>query len=364
MSVIIDEKTNEEITVELLSQVPDTYQKNVGFFIWDFMRAISVPLSDLWGKLSYLTAFFDISRLDYDDLVKFAFQRRGIVAQTATTAIGDLKITGTCNISIGDLFETSSGLQFEATENKTITTTGTVQIQCKTSGSVGNVPVGAITVVPVTIQGLTSVTNESALSGGYDAESKEHLLNKYFEDIQSPIISGNIYHYKKWAKEVAGVGDAKIKPLWNGDNTVKVVIVDANNEVASQTLINTVQNYIDPSSAGTGLGQAPIGAYCTVTSATAKDIDVSVEIEVMTGATLAQATQNIENSIKNYFKSTVFVDSYISYAKIGACILNADGVKDYNSLLVNNDTDNIALTDNNTITEIAVLDDLTVTEEE
>jgi len=362
MGVIIEEKTNEELTVELLTEVPDKYQKNVGFFIWDFMRAISVILANLWNKLAYLTGFFDITKLDYDDLVKFVFQRRGIVAQTPTKSTGELTVTGTCTISEGSLFETLSGLQFQATETKSITGSGTIKIECLTSGSVGNVPVGTITVIPVTIQGLTEVTNETPLSGGYDAEEKEHLLNRYLEDIQKPIVSGNVYHYKKWAKEVNGVGDAKIKPLFDGDNTVKVVILDANYEIPTQSLINTVQNYIDPESAGTGLGQAPIGAYCTVAGATAKNINVSVEIELKAGVTLAEATANINTEISKYLKSTVFVDNYVSYAKIGACVLDADGVLDYENLLVNGATNNVTLTDNNTTTEIAVKGTVTVTE--
>ena len=59
-----------------------------------------------------------------------------------------------------------------------------------------------------------------------------------------------------------------------------------------------------------------------------------------------------------------FKENLISYAKIGASILNADGIKDYSNLLVNNDTDNIALTDNNTTTEIAVLGTVTLIEQE
>ncbi len=372
MSVIIDEKTNEEITAEMLSQVPDTYQKNAGYFIWDFLRAISFSFESLWAKLSYLTGFFDISKLDYDDLVKFVLQRRGIVAKTATYATGILNVTGTGTITTGDLFETTSGLQFQASETKAITTSGTVQIECVTSGSDGNVPINSITVIPTTIQGITAVTNSSATSGGYDAETKENLLERYMDDIQKPITSGNVNHYQKWAKEVNGVGKVKVKPLWDGDNTVKVVIIDSNGEIPTTTLVNSVQAYIDPYTLnngvkvgwGCGNGQAPIGAYCTVVAADQLDIDVSVEIELMTGAVLATVEDNIEKAIKAYLKSTNFSASYVSYAQIGAAILSADGVKDYTNLLVNNDTDNVAITDTNTSSEIAVLNDLTITEQE
>lgn len=370
MSVIVEEKTNEEITVEMLEQVPDTYQKNVGYFIWDFLRAIAVSLQDLWSKIVYVSGFFDLSKLDYDDLVKFVLQRRGIVANLATHATGVLNVTGTGTISQGDIFKTADGLQFQATETKTITTSGEVNIECIEAGSIGNVPANTITVMEYQIQGITSVTNNNPTSGGYDAETKENLLDRYLEDLRNPIISGNVYHYRKWAREVTGVGNVKVKPLWNGDNTVKVVIVDSNNSTASQELIDAVQQYIDPYEIvsgqkvgwGCGNGQAPIGAYCTVASADELAIDVSVTISLQLGADLATTKENIRIAIENYLKSTIFNAEYVSYAQIGFAILSADGVKDYEDLLVNNDTDNVAIVDTNIRSEIAMLDELTVTE--
>lgn len=373
MALEIEPKSSEEITAEMLAEVPDTYQKNVGYFIWDFLRAVSYSMNDLWNKLSYLAGFFDITKLDYDDLVKFVLQRRGIVAKTATYSTGLLTVnSGSGTITKGDVFETASGLQFEATETKEVGADDTFGIKCKTIGSMGNVPIGTITSMPTTIEGIATVTNATATSGGYDAETKESLIERYLDDLQNPISSANIYHYKKWAKECVGVGDAKIKPLWDGDNTVKIILVDSNSSPADSDLVGLVQEYIDPYDIvgeqkvgwGCGNGQAPIGAYCTVESATQLDIAVSCSITLKTGYSLSTVTTNIQNSINAYLKSTVFTESYVSYAKIGACILASDGVKDYSDLLVNSDNDNVEILEDSTSCEIAVLDDLTVTETE
>ena len=35
--------------------------------------------------------------------------------------------------------------------------------------------------------------------------------------------AGNKYHYREWALEVTGVGDAKIFPRYNGPLSIKVV---------------------------------------------------------------------------------------------------------------------------------------------
>lgn len=364
MAIIIEDKTDEEITAEILSQIPDKYQKNAGYFIWDTVRGIAIVFKNLWSKLVYLTGFFDLSKLDYEDLVRFVLQRRGIVAKTATFASGTLTLTGNGTVNIGALFETTDGLQFESLETKTIAESGTILAQCKTSGSIGNVPENTITVMPVTIQGIISVTNEAAFTDGYDAETKEALLERYLDDLRKPITSGNVNHYRKWALEVAGVGKVDVKPLWDGDNTVKVIIVDSNLEEASDQLVENVQEYIDPDSLGLGLGQAPIGAYCTVVSADKLDIDVSVEIRLKTGAVLSEVQAAIEDSINKYLKSIIFssTTSYVSYSRIGGCVIDADGVLDYENLLLNNSTDNVPIADTSASREIAILNDLTVTE--
>ena len=369
--ITVDDKTSEEITADMIAEIPSSYQKTVGFFIWDFLRAVSIALMELWDSLVYIAGLDDLTKFNYDDLVRFVKQRRGIIARTASYATGEITVvTGEGTITDGDLFETANGLQFEAIETKTVTANSTFMAQCLTAGPDGNVPVGAITVIPVTIPGIVSVTNATAFTGGYDKESKESIIERYMEDLQNPITSGNIYHYKKWAKEVTGVGDADIKPLWDGDNTVKILIIDADKETADSSLVNAVQDYIDPYTLvsgvkvgwGCGNGQAPIGAYCTVVSATAKNLDISFTATLKTGATESAVEEAVTESIKAYLHEIAFNDnvSYVSYAKIGACILAADGIADYTDLLLNNDTDNVAIANTSTDREIAVLDSLTM----
>ena len=372
MTIEIAEKTDLEISAELLANVPDKYQKNVGYFVWDLMLAIGKVFVTLYEKLRYLSCFIaDIRTLDYEDLKLFVFQRAGIEAKNETYATGLIKVvTGSGVITSGDIFETADGLQFKATETKEITEGETFTAECLISGKIGNVPVGAITQIPTTIQGIIAVTNELPFAGGYEAESKESIIERYYTKLRKPVSSGNKYHYEQWALECTGVGKVKVKPLWNGENTVKVIIADSNNEIASAELIETVQSYIDPYTLdsegnrigwGCGNGQAPIGAYCTVESGTAKKINVSVSVKLKIDATLETVKQNIQKTLKEYLKSTVFeTDAYISYARVNSIINNADGVEDNTNLLVNDSTENITISESDTTIEIATLGNLTV----
>lgn len=371
MTIQINDKTELEIAAELLSYMPDKYQKNTGYFLWDLMRALGKVFVKLWQKLQYICAFFDIENLEYDDLVKFVFQRKGIVAKTETNASGFLTVTaGSGTISEGDIFETSGGLEFKAKETVEVAVGESFEVECLTAGSVGNVPAESVNIIPVTIQGIVSVTNLDAFTGGYDKESKESIISRYYEALQEPITSNNKYHYRKWAMDVTGVGAALIKPLWNGENTVKVIICDSNMQVADNTLVKAVQDYIDPYELidgqkvgwGCGNGQANIGCYCTVESGARLNINVEMDAEFRAGVSVQDGTDAIRCSIENYLKTTVFDTerNYISYALLLSSVINTDCVKDISNLTINGDTNNIQIQNTDTMCEIAMLNTLTI----
>ena len=363
-------KTDIEITKELLTNLPDTYQKNVGEFAWDFFRSISYLFQQIFKIIEYIKSWSDLRNLELEDMARLVYQLRGITHREATKATGVLTLTGSDTVTTGDIFQTPDGLQFKATETKTITTSGTVNAECLTAGTVGNVPVGQITQF-VTYKGdFTAVTNETVFSGGYEEETKDELWERYIDDVSNPVTSGNNAHYKKWALEVSGVGKVKVKPLWDGDNTVKVILTGNDGLPASSSLVNAVQDYIDPYTIddndnkvgwGCGNGQAPIGAYCTISAATAKNLTIAFTATYAGGYTPSEVDEEIEKNIKDYLKSVSFVQNYISYAKIGSVILATDGLLDYSGLTLNGGTSNISLVDSDTDAEVPVLTSLTIT---
>lgn len=352
-------KTVDTIQDELLAEIPDKYQKTVGFPMWDILRAVALGFKNLLDLIVTILNWHDIHNLTGDDLTKACAQRRNVNRKLATYSSGDLKILGEFEFLTGDLFESDGGLVFEALENRTsVGGQGTLAVECQTIGASGNVGAGAITKSLKNISGVTSITNETAFTNGYDQESDASLLARYDEDLKLPLTSGNKYHYLKLAKEITGVANARVFPLWNGDNTVKVILINQNYEPADSTLVNTVQAYIDPNANGRGEGQAPCGAYCTVASATALNLTVALTAELESGVTLAIATTNIQAKIKEYLKTIAFDKDYVSYAQVGAVILEADGVKDYSNLTINGGVMNVDIAD----VQIAVLHTLTVTE--
>lgn len=352
----METRTTEEIHNAMLSGISDEYEKVEGSFIYIATKPVAQQLEVVEQSIQRLEERLDIENLDGAELENRVRDRTGIERKQATYATCVLSVVGNGMINVGDLFESESGVQFESIEFIEIVSNGSVNVRCTQSGSIGNIPSGKINMIPVTLEGITSCTNENTSSGGYEAETDEDLLKRYYERIRTPSTSGNKYHYINWAKEVSGVGDAKVFPLWNGSNTVKIVIIDNEKQPASEQLVTDVQNYIDPNASGLGEGKAPIGAVCTVTAAINKSVVVSFSATLEQGYEIENVEQNVSLNINEMLKDIAFVSNYVSYAEIGSIIFNTEGIRDYSNLTVNEGTTNVDLQD----TEVATLGGVTI----
>lgn len=348
----------------MLGNMSDTTDKTEGYLAYDVPLATSKEMSTALGKLDDLANKFDISNLTGDELAQRVYERTGLTRNQATYATTYLTIGGNVTLNVGDLFQTPSRIQFSVTQGTTISGSGTVQVQVQAviAGTTGNVPAGQITQMPISISGITSITNTSASTGGYAEETDSSLLERYYEKLQSPNTGGNIAYFKSIAKDYDGIGDCKIYPTWNGNNTVKMVVIDANKQVPTQDFINSMQEYIDPlgENWGQGIGVAPYGAFTTVESATAKTINVSFTAVKDSNYTDAQRLSNFQTTLTNYLASIAFSATSVSYSKIGALIIDTAGFLDYANLTINNGAVPIPLSYTSSLTECPIIGTVTI----
>lgn len=357
---MFEDRTEENIKKEMLDSISNKVDKGEKSLTHDAIGPAAIKFAEAYINLQSVADKIDIKNLEGEELERFIYQRTGITRKPATKAATTVFISGQegAKISQGDLVGADT-VNFISTEDKTIDLTGQMEVlvECEEPGTIGNVPAGAIKYFPVSIAGLVSVSNPEPVTNGYSAESDESLLERYYERIRTPATSGNKYHYLNWAKEVVGVGDARVFPLWDGPNTVKVVIIDSNKQPAGSELVAQVQEHIDPGITGLGDGQAPIGAFCTVVSAAGKAINIAVTIARDTNYSLEQVKTNIESNVTEYLRSIAFKTDNnnnplpVSYAKVGALILESQGVLDYQDLKINGGITNIAISDE----EVAIL---------
>lgn len=354
-------KTVDEIHKSILDNIDEKYQKTVGFPTYDITRAAAVALADQSADIETAAGMIDVENLAGSELEHFISQRKNISRKQAVKAGGYVSVTVNSSITLpaGALFATTNNVLFQTiTENALPVGTSLVQVEAVEGGVGGNAAAGTVTKIPITIANVTAVTNAEPMTGGYDAETDEALRERYYFALQKPITAGNKNQYESWAMEVDGVGAAEVFPLANGDNTVEVCIVGNDGNVAGSELIAKVQQYIDPGSSGKGEGAAPIGAYCTVTTATVLSVAVSVKIRIMSEQDKTEITDEVKAAVSEYINNSFGMPS-ISYAKIGAVIMSVDGVMDYANLKVNNGTSNITVGDR----KMAKAGELTVTYE-
>lgn len=340
----------------MLSAMPESYQKTVGFPTYDLLAAASIPMEELAAQLQETAEKLDPAKLTGEELESYIKSRSGLTRNPPTYASGILQVTGNGTVNEGDLFESAGGIQFAATATVEISGSGEVPIRCTTPGAAGNLPAGSVTMMPVQIAGIVSVSNSDTLTGGYDAESDAAYYDRYILRLQTPPTSGNQYHYRIWALEVTGVGGVQIYPLGHGDNTVDVVLIDVDGQPADEELIGRVQTHIDPGSKGLGEGEAPIGAYCYVSGAEPKELDISMTVQTLPGAEQEAVTAAVKAAVAAYLKGIAFAQDYVSYARINAAVLEADGVQDVSGLTVNGATANVAIGER----QVAVLGEVSI----
>ena len=350
------EAETRETILQRLKEYFDEYKKTdvsavEGTFSFDTLAANAKEFEKAYAEMDLMmdAAFPQVSWGKYLDYL--GEELAGITRRKATSAKVTLTISGTAGVTVpaGSIFATEGNTNFTTDDvavigdDRTVASDATAQA----SGSGGNVSAGTITKIPVSIYGVSSVTNAAAAHDGYEEETDDALRDRILFAVRQPATSGNVYHYVEWATAVSGVGAVKVLPLWNGNGTVKIVVVDANKDTPSEELLHNVRDYVAQYS--------PIGATVTVVAPTIKTVNISLKVTQGTGDADA-----IKSVLTKYFKENVFGTNYtvtdfnksvtISYAQIGRIILDnssSTGVEDYENMTVNGGTENIVVNADN-----------------
>lgn len=315
---------------DIQQRMKEQYRKEAGHTVIEgglarnAINANSLEFENTYLEMNLMieAVFIDTSWGEY---LTMKCAEHGVDRKAATSSVGKVTFTGEKNRPIpqGTLVSAPGGSTYATDE--AVTTgedgTATVTITATTTGASGNVEAGIISLIPVAVSGITSVTNDEATHDGYEEEDDATLKQRFGIYIRTPATSGNRYHYYQWATEVEGVGDCRVTPLWAGNGTVKVMIVDSNGNRASETLIDKVAENIE--------AKRPIGPTVTVISPTV----IPVTIEIGVKGTLN--TELLINEITNYILKKGLDLKYLSSAQVGDMVMNQSSVEDYDILTLN-----------------------------
>lgn len=325
--------------------------KNVGSILYDALAPCANQLAEQYMEIrsNLARSFVQYSDSEYLDMKakEFGLERKQANKAVATVEFRGLE--GTV-IPIGFSVKSKDGLTYKTTETLTIGISGVIEgnVEAENTGTSYNIAINQITEIPVALVGLISVSNIVEATGGSEIEDDDTLRYRILDKVQNPAASGNANHYKLWAMTNAGVGDAKVHPIWNGPGTVKITIVDTNKYPANAETVKEVYDYIEQ--------ERPIGATVTVVPADKRYINVSVTIVTEDGTDVGAIQDKIEESVVSYLKDIAFNTNYVSIAKIGSLILGIDGVIDYDMLKLNNRSNNVSIAP----TEVAIIGEVIV----
>lgn len=287
--------TYEVILQRMLDRVSNNVDKRESSPIYNALAPAAMELMMMYLELENILTetFGDTASREY--LIR-RVKERGITPYEATYALLRGEFTPTSiDIPIGARFNLND-LNYYV---KSKITDGVYQVECEEVGVKGNQYFGDM--IPIEyIDGLETAQLTELLIPGEDEEDTEDLRVRYFSSFETKPYGGNKKDYIEKTNAIAGVGSTKVTPLWDGGGTVKLTILNSEFSKASSILIETIQEEIDPTKDGQGLGIAPIGHIVDVDTAEEITVDIASTIAFDDGYSFATLKTEIEAVIAAY----------------------------------------------------------------
>lgn len=336
--------TYEIIVQRMLARVPNSLDKREGSIIYDAIAPAAFELTLMYKEFDSILdeSFADTATRQF--LIKRA-KEIGLEPYPATYAV--LKAVSTpssLELTIGDRF-TLGNLTYKIISK---IASGEYKVQCETLGTAGNQQFGNL--VPISfIEGLESFTVTELLIPAEDEEETETFRARYLNSFDHKAYGGNVQDYIEKTNAIDGVGSTKVTPVWNGGGTVKLTILNSEYGIASSTLIDSVQNAIDPTQDGTGQGIAPIGHTVTVDTATPVTINISTTFTLQSGYTFDAIENDLEDAVSEYLLELrkTWADNsslVVRISHIERRLLDVEGVLDVSNTKINTSSSNLELT--------------------
>lgn len=341
------QETEDETHDVMIRMAPSDIDTSEGALYWDHTRPTAAVKARFVGYELTLTMMMMFPQFAEGIFLDWHGEPIGIYRRPATNAFGDVSFSGKAGVvipagtivsTIGD--ENEAGYLYSVVNAGIIGESGQVTLRIKAMdlGAESNIPARTVRGLVDSIQGITSLINDEPIEGGTNEEDDDTYRIRIIEHHQNKPLSGSRSDYVKWAKEVPGVGDVIVLPLWNGPKTVKVLITDSDRQLASAELIALTQEHIAPDE-DLGGGLAPIGAIVTVDTITTIPINITLSLIVAEDYLLSDVILNVKDSVNAYFSDKPLV----KWAEVVAVIVKTEGVADHSGLLLNDATSNISL---------------------
>ena len=335
---MFSQQTYEIIKQRILDNINIDIDKREGSFTSNMVSAISVELAKAYINMGDILSLGFIEDT-FDTYLDKRVGEFGVYRKTGTKAIGEVKVEGSegAVITNGTLIK-ANDLYFTVLNDIEFPADNILYVEANEVGYKYNLLANTEFELVEKNDKVTKLINEIEFTNGVDVETDEDLRKRFVKVVNNPSTSGNKNHYEEWALEVNGVSRAIVYPLWNGNGTVKVMIIGNDNKPVTEEIIESCKIHIEEN--------MPIGCQLTVTTPTNLNIIINASIELKEGYELEEVKLDFENSLNEYLKD---VTTELTYSKVYGLLANHLGIEDISSLLVNDNNINISISEDKII---------------
>ena len=336
--------TEEMLLQRMLQRVDSKYDKREGSIIYDAIAPTALEHMNVYIALDEVLdeAFIDTMSLEY---LKRKGAEIGVIYKDASPTV--VKLQTDVDVALGKQF-TCGDFMFTITEKLS---DFIYYAKCDTAGSDANLCFGDV-IMTENISNLREAKIIEVSVEGEDDEEIETYRNRLLANSDVERFGGNVADYKAKVGSINGVGGVKVYSGkdWNGGGTVKIVFTTSSYHVPSQTLIDLVQETIDPeANAGEGLGLAPIGHFVTCVGANEALINITADFTFENeGYYLEACLADMKTAIDEYFlelnadwdNQQIII---VRIADIISKLMSVTGVLDVQNVKLNGSTINLIL---------------------
>lgn len=237
-------------------------------------------------------------------------------------------------------------------------------LQSEITGTQTNYLLKGERLIPVrNTMGLKAAMLGEMYAAGTDQESDEDLRQRWKEALSEPAENWNKQQYKTSCESYDGVGRAIITPLAYGPCTVKALIISSEGTAPPDSLIEQIQEEMDPGSEGVGMGKVLLGCKFYAVAAGQEAVNISFDVVIASGYSLDSTKETVRQELIRYMKG-IALDTFdeenmvVQYIKVIGILANTAGIKDLANLTINGLAENVIIEADN----IPVLGELTMNE--
>jgi len=304
--------------------------------LYKFFQVVAYEISEQWTAAERYWSSIFIKTATGQSL-DYKAEELGLERQIDTYASGTVTFTissGTAPVTIPEssTVRTLNYIYYNTDEELIISsgTEGLITVTAQEVGSNGNVNDDEVIVIDPTIASVDSVTNDFAITGGYDAETDDELRSRV---LNLPFTNWSSDRLETEINAISGIRKARITENYPSEYYFTCSVAPevtgamaSGSEEYNQRLYDTVVDTLEET--------RPICSQYILTEVT--PILVTIEADLTTSTLFNSTTgeANISSRISAYINS-LNVDEDVLYSEIVWAIMEETGVTDVSNVLLN-----------------------------